>query len=79
MLRLVFLFVAVVFGVSFAEDAVPSVPANLGSIPAEWLPVIVLVVNAALGLLQKVAYKVPGIFGKILQAITDVLSANTKH
>jgi len=79
MFRVVFLFAVMAFGFSFADDAVPSVAVTTTAIPAEWLPVLVLVVNAVMGLLQKGAYKLNGPVGKILQAVTDLLSANVKH
>lgn len=77
-MRAVFFFVVMAFGYSFAQDAVPSVPAD-PVFPYAENALVTLVVTTLLGIFSVVARKIPGKVGELVQYLIDLLSANVKH
>lgn len=78
MKKVVFLFAVMLFGYSFAQDAVPSVPAD-PVFPYAENALVTLVVTTLLGVLSVVVRKIPGKVGELVQYLIDLLSANVKH
>lgn len=73
----VFLLAVMVFGFSFAQDAVADAPATSGFDLSD--PRLVPLYLALLGVLSIVAQKIPGKVGKAVRWFLDLISANVQH